>query len=41
MWWRRTKGGGLHVAVKASFDGYAVQNAGAPEALWTEIWWGH
>lgn len=37
VWWRRTTGGGLHVTIKATFDSYAVQYAGAPKALWTEI----
>ena len=37
VWWRRTDEGGLHIVVKAQFDSYAVLNAGAPQALWTEI----
>lgn len=37
MWWKRGDDGGLHVVVKATFDSYAVLNAGAPAALWTEI----
>jgi len=27
----------LYVTVRATFDDYAVVNAGAPVALWTEI----
>ena len=37
VWWQRGAEGGLRVVVKATFDEYAVQHAGAPKAIWTEI----
>lgn len=39
VWWRRTNDGGLMIAVKATLDEHAVEHAGAPRALWTEIRW--
>ncbi|EFN51908.1 hypothetical protein CHLNCDRAFT_54763 [Chlorella variabilis] len=37
VWWRRNDDGGLHITVKSAFERYAVQSAGAPKVLWTEI----
>jgi hypothetical protein len=37
VWWKEDDAGTLFVTVKATFDDFAVANAGAPLALWTEI----
>ena len=37
VWWRRGDDGALSVVVKATFDSFAVLEAGAPAAIWTEI----
>lgn len=37
VWWRAEPDGGLTLVVKAGFDLEAVEKAGAPQALWTEI----
>ncbi len=37
VWWRSGPDGGLTLIVKSGFDQEAVDKAGAPQALWTEI----
>ncbi|KAL4451756.1 hypothetical protein ABPG75_007418 [Micractinium tetrahymenae] len=37
VWWRAEPDGGLTLVIKAGFDSEAVEKAGAPQALWTEI----
>ena len=37
VWWRAEPDGGLTLIVKSGFDQEAVDKAGAPQALWTEV----